>query len=180
MVSEMMIDLVVASTTWKHQWCSSAGPMVKPLRPRKSQDLRVPGLVWMMIGLPRGAKGVVSKLKGTLKCSQAEMERAMWDCLRRFRVSLVCRRIFPHRKLGNVLDTPTRIVRKWTSKVLIMCSYALRRCMLGGTSWKVAFHFSSIWGFNAVLHLLSSICRSTFWPFFWSWDMMRFATVRWW
>ena len=60
--------------------------MVKPLRPQKSQDLRVPGFVWMVIGLPRGAMGVLSKLKGPLKCSQAEMAEAMLDFQRRFRV----------------------------------------------------------------------------------------------
>ena len=63
--------------------------MVKPLRPRKSQDLRVPGLVWMMIRLPRGANGVASKLKGPLKCPQEDMTGAMLDWQRRFSVSSV-------------------------------------------------------------------------------------------
>ena len=37
------------------------------------QDLRVPGLLWMMIGMPRGANGLASNLKGILKCSQTDM-----------------------------------------------------------------------------------------------------------
>ena len=79
MVSEMMIDLVVASTTVNQRWCLSAGPMVKPLQTRKSQDLRVLGLLLMMIGLPRRANIVALKFKGPLKCSQVEMAGAMVD-----------------------------------------------------------------------------------------------------
>ena len=63
--------------------------MVKPLRPRKSQDLRVPDLLWMMIRLPRGANGVASKLKGLLKCSQADISGEMLDLRSRFSVSLI-------------------------------------------------------------------------------------------
>ena len=64
--------------------------------------------------------GLASKLKGPLKCSQAEMAGAMLDWRGRFRLSSVCRRSFSHRKLGNVLDNPARIDRKWALKVWIM------------------------------------------------------------
>ena len=62
---------------------------MKPLRPRKSQDLCMPGLVWTTIGVPRGANAVTSKLKGPLKCSQAEMAGAILDWRSRFSVSSV-------------------------------------------------------------------------------------------
>ena len=52
--------------------------MVKSLRLRKYQDLRVPGLLWVMIGLPRGANGVALKLKEPLILSQAEISGAIW------------------------------------------------------------------------------------------------------
>ena len=48
-------------------------------------------------------------------------------------------------KLGGVLDPPARIDIKWALKVWIVRSDAFWRCILGETSWKVAFHFSSIW-----------------------------------
>ena len=63
--------------------------MVKPLQPWKSQDLLLPGLLWMMIGLLRGANVVASKLKEPLKCSQADMSGTMLDWLSRFIVSSV-------------------------------------------------------------------------------------------
>ena len=90
---------------------------MKPFCPRKSQYFRVPSLVWMMIGLPKGAMGVASKLKGPLKCSQAEMTGAMLDWRRRFRVISVCGRSVSHRKLENVLDSPARMDRNgpWRS-----------------------------------------------------------------
>ena len=119
--------------------------MVKPLRPRKSQDLWVPSLVWIMIGLPRGYKGVALNLNGPLNFSQADMAGEMLDWQRRLRVSSVCGRIFPQSNFRDVLDTLVRIDIKWALKVYIICSAALRRCMLGGTSWKVDFHFSYIW-----------------------------------
>ena len=49
------------------------------------------------------------------------------DWRRRFRVTFVCGRSLYHRKLGNVLDTPARIERKWALKVWIMRLAALRR-----------------------------------------------------
>ena len=66
--------------------------MVKHLRQRKSQDLWVPGLVWMMIGLPRGDRGVALKFKGALKCSQEKMAGSMLDQQSIFRVSSVSQR----------------------------------------------------------------------------------------
>ena len=86
----------------------------------------------MIIGLLRGAKGVASKLKGTLKCSQAEISGAMLDWWRRFRVSSVCERSLSQKKLGNVLDAPARMDRKWALKVCIIRLDALWRCMSGG------------------------------------------------
>ena len=98
----------------------------------------------MMIGLPRGDKGVVSKLKGPLKCYQADIAGEILHWRRRFRVSSVCGGSLSKRKLVNVLDTLARIYRKQAFKVFIIYSAALRRCISGGTSWKVEFHFSSI------------------------------------
>ena len=43
--------------------------------------------MWIMTGQLIGAMEVALKLKGPLKCSQADMLRARVDCLRRFRVS---------------------------------------------------------------------------------------------
>ena len=118
--------------------------MVKTLRPRNSQDLWVPGLVWMMIGLPRGAKGAASKFKGPLKCSQADRAGSMLDWRRIFRVISVCWWSLSQGKLGNVLDNPARIDRKLALKVCIIHLAALRWSMSGGMSWKVELQFSSI------------------------------------
>ena len=63
--------------------------MVNPLRPRKYQDMRVPGLLWILIGLPRISNGVAPKLKGSLNYSQEEMSGAMLDWRSRFSVSSV-------------------------------------------------------------------------------------------
>ena len=48
--------------------------------------------MWIMIGQLIGPMGVASKLKGTLKCSQADMSGARVDWQRRFKVSSVCGR----------------------------------------------------------------------------------------
>lgn len=42
--------------------------------------------------------------------------------------------LVPQELLGNVVNTPTRIERKWDLKVWIMHSAMLRRCMSGGTN----------------------------------------------
>ena len=63
--------------------------MVKPLRPQKSQDRRVPGFVWMIIGLLRGDNGVALKLTGSLKCYQVEMAGVVLYWRSRFIVSSV-------------------------------------------------------------------------------------------
>ena len=123
-------------------------------------------MVWIVIGVLRGAMGVTSKLKEPLKCSQVDMSGAMLDWRRRFRVRSVCGRSLYHRKLGNVLDTLARIERKCALKVWIIFLDALRPCVSGGTSWGVAFNFSSIWIFYALLHSLSSTCRSKMCLFF--------------
>ena len=47
--------------------------MLKPWRPRNSHDRRIPGLLWVMTGQTIGTMGVVSKLKGPFKCSQADL-----------------------------------------------------------------------------------------------------------
>ena len=77
-----------------------ASVVLDPWRPRKSHDRQVPGLLWMMTDQPIGKMGVASKLKGPLKCSQADMYRARVDWRRRFNVSSVCGRSWSHMKLG--------------------------------------------------------------------------------
>ena len=65
------------------------------------------------MGEPSEAMGVASKLKGPLKCSQADMAGAMLDWRRRLKVSSVWGRSLSQRKGGKVVDTPVRIERKW-------------------------------------------------------------------
>ena len=93
-------------------------------------------------------------------------------------MSSVWGRSLSHRNFGNVLDTPKRIEINWALKFWIARSDALRRCMLGGTSWKVALHFSSIWSLYAALNSLSRIWRSASWRFFWRRDIMRSDVAR--
>ena len=101
--------------------------MVNPLRPRKSQDLWVTGLLWMVIGLLRRANEVVSKLKGPLKFSQADISGAMLNWRSRFSVSSVWGISLSQRKLGNVLETPARMEIKCALKVWIIHSAVLQQ-----------------------------------------------------
>ena len=60
------------------------------------------------------------------------MAGTILDWRRRFIVISVCGRSLSNKKLGNVLDTPVRIDRKWALMIWIMRLAALRRCMPGG------------------------------------------------
>ena len=68
--------------------------------------------MWILIGRLIGPMEVASKLKGTLKCSQAYMSGARVDWRRRFKVSSVWGRCWALRKLGKESETPARMERK--------------------------------------------------------------------
>ena len=62
-----------------------------------------------MTGQPIGPMGVASKLKGALKCSQADMSVSRVDWRRRFKLSSVCGRSWSQRKLGKESEMLARM-----------------------------------------------------------------------
>ena len=66
----------------------------------------------MMNGQTIGLMGVASKLKGPMRCSQADMQGARVDWWRRFKVSSVCDRSWSQRNLGKESETPAKMERK--------------------------------------------------------------------
>jgi len=112
---------------------------------------------------PGGPMGVASKLKGPLKCSQAEISGWRQDWRRRLTVNSACGRSRSHRFFGNVGSVPARIAMKCALNVRIARSALLRLCMSGGTNWN-AHPCSRMACCMASLAWLSRTCKSTVRP----------------
>ena len=74
-----------------------------------------------------GPIGVASKLKGSLKCSQADMYGARVDWRIRFKVGSVCGRIWSHSKFWKESETLARMKRKWDLRVCMARSAMFQR-----------------------------------------------------